>query len=260
MLYCENCNAPIPEESAKCPYCGAFNASGGERQYMEQLYDLKEDVEEISEVPKREYRREMGKIGRMLFRTFLVFAGLAAVCGAVVYLFHRSTDYEISAEEMKAQAEWEREVFPKLDALYEEGDYEGVIDYVYAHDEEGMRSLSHWEHNDFLDEYMRYQSCMRALERIASGDYDEDDEISCMIDVLFLIQEKDYHVYTEAEETQIADYRREVKELLDRELGVSEEELTTLYEACCVEDEYGAYLHYDTARKKVRQYVKDRVK
>ena len=222
MLYCENCNAPIPEESAKCPYCGAFNASGGERQYMEQLYDLKEDVEEISEVPKREYRREMGKIGRMLFRTFLVFVGLAAVCGAVVYLFHRSTDYEISAEEMKAQAEWEREVFPKLDALYEEGDYEGVIDYVYA--------------------------------------YDEDDEISCMIDVLFLIQEKDYHVYTEAEETQIADYRREVKELLDRELGVSEEELTTLYEACCVEDEYGAYLHYDTARKKVRRYVKDRVK
>lgn len=260
MLYCENCNAPIPEESAKCPYCGAFNASGGERQYMERLYDLKEEVEEISEVPKREYRREMGKIGRMLFRTFLVFVGLAAVCGAVVYLFHRSTDYEISAEEMKAQAEWEREVFPKLDALYEEGDYDGVIDYVYAHDEKGMRSLSHWEHNDFLDEYMRYQSCMRALERIASGDYDEDDEISCMIDVLFLIQEKDYHVYTEAEETQIADYRREVKELLDRELGVSEEELTTLYEACCVEDEYGAYLHYDTARKKVRQYVKDRVK
>ena len=107
---------------------------------------------------------------------------------------------------------------------------------------------------------MRYQSCMRALARIASGDYDEDDEITCMIDVLFLIQEKDYHVYTEAEETQIAAYRREVKDLLYRELGVSEEELTALYEACCVEDEYGAYLHYDTARKKVRQYVKDRVK
>lgn len=71
MLYCENCHAPIPEESAKCPYCGAFNALGGERQYMEQLYDLKEDVEEISEVPEQEYRREMGKIGRILFRRFL---------------------------------------------------------------------------------------------------------------------------------------------------------------------------------------------
>lgn len=260
MLYCENCNAPIPEESAKCPYCGAFNASGGERQYMERLYDLKEDVEEISEAPKREYRREMGRIGRMLCRTFLVFAGLAAVCGIVVYLFHRSTDYEISAEDMKAQAEWEREVFPKLDALYEEGDYEGVIDYVYAHDEEGQRSLSNWEHNDFLDEYMRYQSCMWALEGIASGDYDEDEEISCMIDVLFLMHEKDYNVYTEAEEALIAAYRREVKELLYAELGVSEEELTALYEACCVEDEYGVYLHYDTARKKVRQYVKDRGK
>lgn len=258
MLYCENCNALIPAESAKCPYCGAFNPLGGERQYMERLYDLKEDVEEISEVPKREYRREMGKIGRMLFRTFLVFTGLAAVCGAVVYLVHRSADYEISAEEMKAQADWEREVFPKLDALYEEGDYEGVIDYVYAHDEEGRRSLSNWEHDDFLDEYMQYQSCKRALDGIASGDYDEDEEISCMIDVLFLMQEKDYDVYTEAEEIQIAAYRREVKELLYTKLGVSEEELTALYEASCVEDGYGTYLHYDTAKKKVRQYVRDR--
>lgn len=194
MLYCENCHAPIPEESAKCPYCGAFNASGGERQYMEQLYDLKEDVEEISEVPKQAYRREMGKIGRILFRTFLVFAGLAAFCGAVAYLFHKSMDYEVSPEEMKAQAAWEREVFPKLDALYEVGDYEGVLDYVYAHDEEA----------------------------------------------------------------QIEAYRREVKEELQEALAISEEELTSLYRACCVEDDYGVYLHYDTAKKKVRQYVKDR--
>lgn len=50
MLYCENCHAPIPEESAKCPYCGAFNAPGGERQYMEQLYGLKEDAAYRGEV------------------------------------------------------------------------------------------------------------------------------------------------------------------------------------------------------------------
>lgn len=258
MLYCENCHAPIPEESAKCPYCGAFNALGGERQYMEQLYDLKEDVEEISEVPKREYRREMGKIGRMLFRTFLVFAGLAAVCGAVVYLFHRFTDYEISAEEMKAQAEWEREVFPKLDDLYEAGDYEGVLDYVYARDEQGRRSLANWEHNDFLDRYMQYQSSKESLARIADGDYDEDEAASCIIDVLFLMQEREYDVYTEAEKARIAAYQREVKEGLYAALDMTEEELSALYESCCVEDDYGVYLHYDTARKKIGQYVKDK--
>ncbi len=258
MLYCENCHAPIPEESAKCPYCGAFNAPGGERQYMEQLYDLKEDVEEISEVPKQAYRREMGKIGRILFRTFLVFAGLAAFCGAVAYLFHKSIDYEASPEEMKAQAAWEREVFPKLDALYEAGDYEGVLDYVYAHDEEGHRLLSNWEHNDFLDRYIQYQACRESLARIAAGDSGEDEEISCIMDVLFLMQEREYDVYTEAEEAQIEAYHREVKEELQEALAISEEELTSLYRACCVEDDYGVYLHYDTAKKKVRQYVKDR--
>lgn len=258
MLYCENCHAPIPEESAKCPYCGAFNALGGERQYMEQLYDLKEDVEEISEVPEQEYRREMGKIGRILFRTVLVFAGLAAVCGIGVYLFQRSTDYEISAEEVRVQAEWEREVFPELNALYEKGDYQGVLDYVYARDEEGRRSLANWEHSDFLDRYMQYQACRDSLARIASGEYDEAEEVSCIIDALFLMQEREYDSYTEAEEAQLADYRREVKDLLDAKLGIAEAEINLLYGACCVEDDYGVYLHYDTARKKVRQFVRDR--
>lgn len=258
MLYCENCHAPIPEESAKCPYCGAFNASGGERQYMEQLYDLKEDVEELSEMPEMEYRREMGKIGRMLFRTFLVFAGLAAVCAGVAFLYQKSIDYEITPEEMREQAEWEREVFPKLDALYEAGDYEGVCEYIYAHDENGRRSLSNWEHDDFLGRYMQYQSSKESLARIAAGDYDKDDEISCIIDALFLMQERDYERYTEAEEAQIAAYQREVKEGLYAAFDMTEEELSALYEACCVEDDYGVYLHYDTARKKVGQFVKGR--
>ncbi|MDE6602909.1 MAG: hypothetical protein K2K90_12280 [Lachnospiraceae bacterium] len=38
MIYCENCHAPVAEESAKCPYCGALNAVDGEKQYMEQIY------------------------------------------------------------------------------------------------------------------------------------------------------------------------------------------------------------------------------
>ncbi len=35
-------------------------------------------------------------------------------------------------------------------------------------------------------------------------------------------------------------------------------QLDALFEESCVEDEYGVYLDYDTAKKKVRQYVKER--
>ncbi|MCI9065048.1 MAG: hypothetical protein HFI53_04180 [Lachnospiraceae bacterium] len=79
----------------------------------------------------------MGKAGRILIRTFLVFAGLAAVMGAVaVFLVHKSMDYEISPEEMKEQAVWEREVLPQLDALFEEScvedEYGVYLDYDTA--------------------------------------------------------------------------------------------------------------------------------
>ena len=65
----------------------------------------------------------MGKAGRILIRTFLVFAGLAAVDA-------------FSQEEMKEQAVWEREVLPQLDALFEEScvedEYGVYLDYDTA--------------------------------------------------------------------------------------------------------------------------------
>lgn len=260
MLYCENCHAPIPEESAKCPYCGAFNASGGERQYMEQLYDLKEDVEELSEVPEMEYRREMGKIGRMLFRTFLVFAGLAAVCAGVAFLYQKSIDYEITPEEMREQAEWEREVFPKLDALYAAGDYDGVMECVFENQAESYYSIDNWKHADFINVYTWYQTCTEGLDKADSEGYDAEKAGECILDVLFLIQERKYDSYTEDEESLIEAYQEEVKRKVGTVFGVQEEALTLLYEECRVEDEYGVYFDYQTAKKKVKNFVKKQIK
>ncbi len=62
MLHCENCHAIIPIDSATCPYCGALNAVGGEKQYMEQLFDLKEDVKELKDIPLQTYRQEFKKV------------------------------------------------------------------------------------------------------------------------------------------------------------------------------------------------------
>lgn len=42
--------------------------------------------------------------------------------------------------------------------------------------------------------------------------------------------------------------------------GISQEEIDRLYEACCVEDEYGSYFDYQTAKKKVKDFVKKHIK
>ncbi len=260
MIYCENCYAPIEEDSAKCPYCGALNAAGGEKQYMEQLYDIKKDVEELSTVPGREYRREIGKSGRVIRRTFLVIAVFLAFVGLFLFLWRKWTDYEPTAEEIRAQMEWEKAVFPKLDALYEAGDYDGVMECVFENQGESYYSISNWAHEDFINVYTRYRNCTEALAKAASQGYEKEEAADCIIDVLFLIQERPYDSYTEAEEALIAAYQKEVREQTGTVFGVSEEALDRLYEECCVEDEYGVYFDYQTAKKEVKRFVEEQIR
>ncbi len=259
MIYCENCHAPMEEDSAKCPYCGALNAPGGEKQYMERLYDIRKDVEELSDVPVREYRREIGKTGRVIRVVFLAAAVLAAFAGLFFLVSRKLLDYEPTAEEIRAQMEWEKEVFPKLDALYEAGDYDGVMECVFENQGESYYSISNWAHADFIDVYTRYQHCQESLAQAAAGEYDEEAG-DCIIDILFLIQERPYDSYTAAEETLIAAYQKEIREQTGTVFGVSEEALDRLYEECCVEDEYGVYFDYQTAKKEVKRFVKEHIK
>lgn len=257
MLYCENCHAPIAEESAKCPYCGALNALGGEKQYMEKLYRVKKDVEELSAVPKKEYRREIGRTGQVIRLTFLGLAVLAVVAGLFLFTRRKLTDDEPTAEEIRAQMQWEREFFPKLDALYAEGNYDAVVECVFENQNEEFYSISNWEHTDFINVYIQYQSCAERLSQAASKGYGEEEACECIIDVLFLIQERKYDSYTEAEETLIGAYQKEIKEQAGTVFGVAEDAFPLLYEECCVEDEYGVYFDYQTAKKKVRDFVKE---
>lgn len=260
MINCENCNALIEEDSAKCPYCGALHALGGEKQYMEQLYDVKRDVEELADVPVRAYRREIGKTGRMIRLTFLAAAILAAFAGLFFFVSWKLLGSEPTAEEMRAQIAWEKEVFPQLDVLYAEGDFDGVMECVFENQEESYYSIDNWKHADFINVYTWYQSCTEKLEKAASEGYDAEKAEECILDVLFLIQERKYDSYTEDEEALIAAYQEEVKRQVGTVFGVQEEELTLLYEECCVEDKYGVYFDYQTAKKRVKNFVKEKIK
>lgn len=259
-LYCENCHAPISETLEKCPYCGAFNASGGEKRYMEQLYDLKDDVEELCAVPSREYRKEMGKIARLIRTALLIFAAAAAVMGIFFFCTRIPGDSEPSGEEIKARMLWERENFPVLDAMYEAGDYDGILEFEYESQEDGYHPLSNWKHYDFLNGYRWYLSCKEGAAKAASGVYDQEDVFWCLIDAMFLLQDQSWAAYTEAEKALIAGYREEVRELLDTQFGMGREAVDALYAECCITDAYGTWFDYDQAKKAVKKYVNANIK
>lgn len=260
MLHCENCHALIPEESAKCPYCGALNVLGGEKKYMEQLFELKEDVEELQSVPMKEYRKEMGSIGRTLRRTIFFLVIIAAVAGIFFFCTEKFGGYEPSEEEIKAQMMWERENFPKLDALYEQGDYDGILDFETGNGEEEYYTLANWKHYDFINVYRWYRACKEDAAGMTPENYDEEDAAWCILDAMFVIQERTYTTYTDEEKALIDGYRREIKEILGTAFGMGEADIDSLYEECCITDEYGSYFDYDTAQKNIKKYVKNNIK
>ena len=257
MLYCENCHALIPIDSAKCPYCGALNAAGGEKQYMEQLFDLKEDVNELKDVPLQRYRQELKRSGRIIKRT-LVICGIAAVLVFGVSLGVKKLWYgEMPMAERKELLLWEKENFPKLDALYEEGDYDSILEFENTNCAEGYYSIYNWEHYGFISLYRWYLACEESAALARERNYDDDSIQRCILDAMFVLQEKDYVKYDDQDQALVDYYKEAVREMLRSQFDMQDEDFAALYAQCCKEDEYGTYLNYKLAQKQVTAYVKN---
>lgn len=260
MLHCENCHAIIPMDSAKCPYCGALNVFGGEKQYMERLFDLKEDVEELKDIPVKTYKREFGKNSRMIKRTLIICGIAACLVFGVFFIINKFSYEEIPVAERKEQLLWEKENFPKLDELYAGGDYDGILEYEEKNCKDGYYSIYNWEHADFISIYRWYVFFMDSAMSAQANGYDDDSVHQCIMDAMCMLQKRDYAVYDTGEQKLIEEYQAAVRETLNSQFSMREEDFNALYEECCKEDEYGVYFDYQLADKKVKEYVKHHMK
>ncbi len=257
MIKCENCHAPISVESAKCPYCGALNFIGGEKQYMENLYDLKEEVGELGKVPVKAYRKEIGKVKKLILISLLIGIVIFALAGILYFASNHVFGYEISEEQMKEQMLWERENFPKLDALFQEEKYDEILEFMRAEENEKW-AFSNWEHADFMSVYECYQNCLNSFAYYKEGGQSDEDMFWCILDVLTVIQERDYVNYNETEAELVTLYQEEAKALIYETLSIDEQKLQQLYEESCMKDEYGSYFSYKEAKKAINKYIESR--
>lgn len=257
MLHCENCHALIRADDAQCPYCGALNASGGEKKYMDTLFDLKEDVEELQDVPVNEYKKEFGKSGRIIKRT-LIICSVAALLVFGIFLGVDKLRYrEVSVAEQKEQMLWEKENFPKLDALYAEEDYDGILEFERTNCEDGYYSIYNWAHYDFISIYRWYVFCQESAALAREMNYDDKSVQQFLMDALCMLQEKSYVEYDVKEQELVEKYQGEVRKILSSQFDIQDKDFAALYAQCCKEDEYGTYFNYKLAEKKVKAYVKN---
>lgn len=148
---CSSCGAEIDDNLPKCPYCDTMIPKGAEAEYMEKLYDIQEDMEELKEVPfetlKEEARHQGKRMGKIVVITLVIAAIFAVI------FFWQEKRYERDNTEDYI---WGQKNFPIMSELYENGDYEQLMElYEKALMEE--RPVWNWEYDEAFMEWMEEQ-------------------------------------------------------------------------------------------------------
>lgn len=149
-MICPNCGGEHAEWVQKCPYCGSVNELGDERVYMEHMESIRARLDKVDEEGEEYYQRNVNTSVKTLGKRIgkIVLAVLLLV--AVFVAFKKFQESRYSDRSMK-ELLWQKEEFPKLDALYEAGDYDGIIAAYY--EENSDFGYYDWSHYYFVFEY-----------------------------------------------------------------------------------------------------------
>ena len=72
-MICSNCGADISSKDTKCPYCGAMQYEASEKKYMNDLYKINSDMDNLDKNVRRYTLRSIAKsIGYVLIGTAIV--------------------------------------------------------------------------------------------------------------------------------------------------------------------------------------------
>lgn len=158
MKRCEYCGAHIDKNVAKCPYCDHFNYEGAEKEYMDKMDDITEDLEGLKEEIKssehinKELKKEQKKISKLVVIILVsigMFIGSCVLCGVIGNFTMESLDQKEQDEAMKL-----REIhYPVLNKLIKEKDYEELSKYFheqYELNDEFYKCLYDWKYSGIL--------------------------------------------------------------------------------------------------------------
>ena len=146
-VICPSCGAHFAATEPRCPYCGTMYVPAAEREYMEKLDDVREDLEDVGDAGDAAGREAARHTGRHLLRLVILTAAFLAVLGGLFA-------WKASREKADTRAEyrWQREHFPEMDELLASGQYEELLE-VYEAAQEADHDMWQWEHDDFCQIY-----------------------------------------------------------------------------------------------------------
>ncbi|MDO5132192.1 MAG: zinc ribbon domain-containing protein [Eubacteriales bacterium] len=178
QVICSQCGAMIPPGEARCPYCGSAYAPAAEREYMEKLEQVREDLDRVGEAGAEASHREIRHVSSRVLRILGVTLIIALLLACAAY-WHRQRENTENRKEYL----WQQTAFSELDQLYEEGEYDAVLEKIHTYEKEGHK-IYRWEHLSLFEIYESTIYVDRFLESRAKGLFEEEDAVVLLYDEL----------------------------------------------------------------------------
>lgn len=257
IVICGSCGAELDEALAKCPYCGSASIIGAEREYMEKLEDVREDMGELESAPIEELQDTVKKQSRFLKKVIVSILAVAAAAVLIVVVVNRGDKSDYKEEYL-----WQQEYFPQLSALYDSGEYDAMLELARQARAGTQFTFWNWEHYDFYEVYSIAADFYELHRQRAAGtiyDYNYSTLFFCEWSLVCFeefAQEREEQlqiIYTEQEWSVLEPYIESAREDLVENWGMSEKEYQEFLQLAA--DNYWR-VPYDRCEEYVKKWQK----
>lgn len=230
-IVCPNCGGAFSIEEPKCPFCGTMNPHGAEKEYMEKLYDIREDTDMLDDFVAEDLSENVKAGGKRAIK-------VAAVALMIIFAFIiasvllRDPMDRRAVEGFRAREEFKSAHFDELNTLYEEEKYDELVTAVSElFNEPGYDAIYSWEHYTFYDAYHSY-AILKTYEEEIKQSGDMDAYISAVY-YAFAMKE-DIYVFegsklTSRDRELIKEYKAYSQAFLEETLDMTTEEVDKLF-------------------------------
>ena len=258
-IYCTNCGAYVGEDEEKCPYCGAINPTGAEAAHMRRLNQIRSDMAQMEDDLEETYVRELKARGSRVTKVAVGVILAVAVLICAVFLMNRISESKYSRQ-MEQELAFERASFPELNRIYDEGDDDATLEYLYSlYSLEGASVLWSWPHHDYFQYYSTYRQLREARKMVAGETEKNEDLLTWLVYDILTDQRAEYRTVDDAhltgdEREKILAWQKEEEIFLTEHLGLTEAELDEIWQKSLHRS--GDYADYGNMKKALAPYLK----
>lgn len=246
---CSSCGATFDDTLPKCPYCGNMNYNGAEAQYLHKLEQIRENMEDLAETPKKAVKGEIKKQGGRLVKTLLATAAICMIFFSLFFLFQPKEERDYNAD-----FSWKETNFPLMDEMYENEDYTALLNFWEQAVKDNLNSpIWEWEHADFYNIYMHVDSMLTFFKDEASGQEPSELSYSLLLFDELTIMATEYKTNLDEEEAKkLGEYVKMAKTDFDARWNMSTEQKADFLEQI---KELGGIPNYDACNTYIKKWM-----